>query len=63
MKPSLITDPAHECEAADTISATLDLYGLDVTITAFDRSPDSLARVERLAKAIDALFSLPEFRP
>lgn len=56
-QPRLDT-PAHECAAADTISSTLNIHGLDVTITAFNRSPESMEQVVRLERALVALFTV-----
>lgn len=57
--PNVFTQP-HECEAANTISASLTIHGLDVTICAFDRSPESAEKVVRLARALSALFKVME---
>lgn len=53
-----VTMQPHECIPADTISASLGVHGLDVTICAFDRSPESMAKVEKLTRALAALFTV-----
>lgn len=53
-----VDTPPHGCEAAETISSTLNVFGLDVTITAFDRSPDSMGKVTRLTETLASIFGL-----
>lgn len=53
-----VTNPPHDCEPAGTISASLEVNGLDVTVMAFAITSENREKVERLVHGLDSLFKL-----